>query len=76
MDVSDIFNFFLLVKGGRGSPRRQEGGASVFFTENPTRGGGVSRRGRGREGVSGELGNLGGGWGLNIFFGGPKRPPS
>ena len=34
-------------------------------------GGGGSRRGRGREGVCGELGNLGGG-GAKYFFGGPE----
>ena len=45
------------------------GGGSVFFIENPRRGGvSPEREGpRAREGVCGELRNLGGG-GLNIFF--------
>ena len=37
--------------------------------------GGAFQEGRGWEGVCGELVNLGGGGGLNIFSG-PKRPPS
>ena len=49
-------------------------GGVGFFIENPTRGG-VSRRGRGREGVCGELGNFLGGGGAKFFFSGPKRPP-
>ena len=38
-----------------------------FFIEHPRRGG-VSRSRRGREGVCGELGNLGGGGGVSICF--------
>ena len=66
MDVSDIFNFFLLRGGGRGSPAKGGGGAD--FLLNPRRG--VSRRERGRGGgrVSGRIGEFGGGGGLNIFF--------
>ena len=54
------------------------GDGDRFFIENPRRGGGGSpaQEGpRGREGVCGKLGNLGGGGGLNIFFSGPKCPP-
>ena len=45
--VSDIFYFFFSARGrGRGSPRAPGVGGRLFI-ENPTRGGGVSRRGRG-----------------------------
>ena len=74
MDVSDIFYFFLLGEGEWGSPRRWEGGGSVFI-EN-TRRGGVSRTGR-AEGPGGclrRIGELGGG-GAQYFFSGPKYPP-
>ena len=54
-----IFFIFSALWRGKGSPRRLEGGGNRIFIENPTRGGGVSRRGRGREGVCGELGNFG-----------------
>ena len=71
------FYFFHVRGGGRGSPRRREGGGRSFI-ENPTRGG-VSRTGReglrGREGVCGELVFFGGGGG-NFFFLAPKCPPS
>ena len=50
-------------------------GVSVFI-ENPRRGGVPGEGPRGREGVCSELGNLGGGGGLNFFFSGPKCPPS
>ena len=63
VDVSDIFYFFCSGRRESEAP----GGAGRFFIENPTRGVGFSRRGRGREGVCGELGNFGGG-GLNISF--------
>ena len=44
-------------------------GGDRFFIEKPRRGGSPVQEGpRGREGVCGELGNLGGG-GANIFFG-------
>ena len=65
VDVSDIFYFFLLGEGEGGVRGARKGGGR-FFIENPTRGG-LSRRGRGREGVCGEFGNSGGG-GQNIFF--------
>ena len=55
------FLFFSARGGGRGSPRRQEGGGR-FFIENPT------ERGRGREGVCGELGNFGGEGGGALYF--------
>ena len=45
MDISDIFNFFLLGEGEGESEESQEGGEA----------------GRGREGVCGKLGNWGGG---------------
>ena len=51
--------------GGRGSPRRQEGG-DPFFTENPRRGGDF-QEGRGAGRVSAANWGTGGG-GLNIFF--------
>ena len=52
MDVAD---FFSLLGGGEGGPRRQRGGEGVgLFIENPRRGGGLpGERGggaRGREG--------------------------
>ena len=67
-----------------GSPRRQEGGGrfllkipgggGVFLLKIP--GGGGEREGpRGREVSAANWGILGGGGGLNIFWG-PKRPPS
>ena len=63
--------FFSARKRGRGSPRRQEGGGGGRLSiESRRRGVGVFRRGRGREGVCGELGNFWGGGVLNIFFGG------
>ena len=67
MDASDIFCFFLLGGGGRGSPRRRERGGDRFFVGNP-RGGGVSR-GRGAGRVSTAKWRILGGGGLNIFFG-------
>ena len=67
------FGYFLFFCSGRGESEAP-GGAGRFFIENPTRGVGFSRRGRGREGVCGELGHFffWGGGGLNIFFGGPE----
>ena len=70
VDVSDIFYFFSVRGGGRGSPRRREGrgGGSFFYIENPGGGGSPGGEGpRGWEGVCSEFGNLGGG-GVNIFF--------
>ena len=80
VDVSDIFYFFS-ARGREGGVRGagRVGGGGDFFLENPRRGGGGlpggwgGGRARGREGVCGELG---GGGGLNIFFSGPKFPPS
>ena len=72
VDVSDIFIFFcsgrfgyfyfFLLGEGEGGVRGagREGGGRLLL-ENPRRG--VSRRGRGREGVCGELGNCGAGGG-------------
>ena len=71
------FGYFLFFFGrgeGRGSPRRWGGGGFDFLLKIPG-GGGSSRGGsEGPGGCCGELGNLGGG--LNIFFSGPKCPPS
>ena len=64
-------------RGGRGSPRRQEGGIG-FLLKIPGGGGGF-REGegpRGREGVYGELGKFWGGGGPKYFILGLKRPPS
>ena len=65
MDVSDIFNFFLL-GGGEGESEAPGGGGAFFLIENPTRGGGFpgGKGPRGREGI----GEFWGGGGLNIFF--------
>ena len=74
MDVSDIFNFFLVGGGERGSSRRQEERGILFSIENPRRGGGSPRRGGGVEGLGGCLwGILGGG--SKFFFSAPKCPP-
>ena len=73
-DVSDIFYFFSARGGGRGSPR-PPGGGCRFLIENPRGGGGLQEWPRGREGVCGKLGILGGG-GAKYFFSGPKCPPS
>ena len=70
VDVSDIFYFFCS-GGGEGGVRGAGGGGgrgADFFIENPRKGGGgsperVGAGARGREGVCGELGNLGGGGG-------------
>ena len=71
-----IFFIFSARGGGRGSPRCQEGGGSVFIKKSNEGGGGL-QDGRGREGVCSELGTFGGGGGGGkIFFWGPKCPPS
>ena len=70
------FSFFLLREGKGESKASGRGGGSIFI-EKSRKGAGVLQEGeglRGREGVCGELGNLGGG-GANIFFSGPKCPP-
>ena len=77
MDVSDIFYFFCSGRGkGQSEAPGGGGGGGRFLLKIPGRGGGF-QRGRGREGVCGELGNLGGGGGgAKYFFSGPKSPPS
>ena len=67
VDVSDIFYFFCSGRG-KGESEAPGGGGGIGFLLKIPRGGGISRRGRGREGVCGELGYFGGGGGLNIFF--------
>ena len=72
MDVSDTFYFFSARGGGRGSPKRGEGGGIGFLLKIPGEGGGrlFARRGRGQEGACGEFWTFWrGGGGLNIFFG-------
>ena len=59
MDVSDIFYFFLLGEGEGGVRGAEVGGGIGFFFFEDAKRGGSSRRGRGREGVCGELGNSG-----------------
>ena len=71
-------NFFFCPGKGKGKSEAPggEGGVSVFFTQNPRRGGGLQGGGpRGRKGLCGKLENLGGGE-QNIFFSRPKCPPS
>ena len=63
-----FFRFFSGRGGGRGSLIGQEGGGTGFFFMKIPRRGGVSRRGRGQEGVCSKLGNFWGGRALNIFF--------
>ena len=66
VDVLDIFNFFCSGRG-KGSARRREGAGARFLLKIPGGGGGgVPQEGEGlraREGVCGELGNLGRGQG-------------
>ena len=68
--VSDIFHIFFCWGEGKGESEALGGGGERFFIENPRRGGGVSRAGRGGgEGPGGCLrGIRGGGGGLKIFF--------
>ena len=73
-DVSDIFNFFLPGEW-RGESGATGRGGVWFFIESPSKGG-VSPRGEGASGPGGCLQGIGGGGGLNIFFGGLKRLPS
>ena len=64
VDVSDIFYFSSRVREGEGGVRGAGGGQVGFLLKIPR--GGVSQDGagpRGREGVCGELANLGGGGG-------------
>ena len=66
MDVSDIFNFFLLDGGEGGVRGDREGG--LFFIENAKKGG-VSKGGEGEGAWRVSAGNFGGGGGgCNIFF--------
>ena len=74
VEVSDIFIFSARWRGKRES--EAPGGGGIGFLSKMSRGGGVSRWGRGREGVCGKLGNWGGGGGAKYFLSGPKRPPS
>ena len=67
MDVSDIF-YFCLFGEGEGGVRGARKGGDRFFIENPRREEFPGEGPRGWEGVCNELGNFGGGWGLNIFF--------
>ena len=70
-----LFIFFLL-GGGEGGVRRQGGWGGRFPIEN-SRGGVSPRRGTGRGSRECPLGfRGGGGGGLNVFFSGPKCPPS
>ena len=65
-----IFFVFSAPGRGRGSPGRQGGGGVGFLLK--MRGGSPRtgwEGGRGREGVCREFGGIGGGGGLNIFFG-------
>ena len=63
-----IYIFFFFLPGG-GSPERQEGGGFGFNIENLRRGGGSPTGGGGRGGREGVCGEMGGGVGLDIFFG-------
>ena len=67
VDISDIF-FFLLGEG-RGGPRHQEGGGTVFFIEIPGGGHGFQEgEGAGRVSVANRGIILGGGGASNFFF--------
>ena len=70
LDVSRLI--FALGEGEwGGSPRRREGAGVSFLIESPSGEGSPGREWpRGREGVCSESGNLGGGGGLNFFWGG------
>ena len=59
------FEYFLFfsAREGEGESEALGGGRGVRFLLKIPQGGGVSRRGRGREGVCGELGNFWGGGG-------------
>ena len=64
MDVSDIFYFFLLGEG-----KRDSGAPGVDFVLKIPGGGALQdERGRGAGSVCSELGNLGGGGEVYIFF--------
>ena len=76
VDVSDIFYYFLLGEWEVEVRGREGGGGGSVFIENPRRGGVFpGREGpRGRKGLQ-RIGELGEG-GCQIFFFGPKCPPS
>ena len=74
MDVSDIFYFFRSERE-KGESEAPGGGGIRCLLKIPGGARGFLGGARGREGICGELGNLRGGGGLNIFFLGPKRPP-
>ena len=69
-----IFNFFSARGGGRGSPRRREGGVR-FLLKIPGGGGLQEGRPRGRRASAAHLG-IGRGGGAKYFFSGPKCPAS
>ena len=66
------FRFFFFRLGrGKGESEAPGGEGDRFSIENPRREGSLGREGpRCREGVCSELGDFGGGGGLNIFWGG------
>ena len=64
---SEYFFSFFCSGRAKGESEAPGGGWDRLLIENPRRGG--SRRGRGREGVCGELGNFSGGGGQIFFFG-------
>ena len=71
------FLFFLLGGGrGSGSPRHREGGRFGLLKIPGGEGGSPKRGGGGRGAGRVSAGNSGQGWGLNIFFSGPKFPAS
>ena len=70
-----IFFIFFLLGEGEGRVRAGRGGSgSVFFTENPNKGGGFPGVGAGSRGREDVWGIFGGG-GAKYFFSGPRRPP-
>ena len=72
VDVSDIFNFFLLGEGEEGVR-----GGIGFLLKAPVGRGFLGGRGRGAGRVSAaSWGIVLGGGGANFFFSGPKCPPS
>ena len=74
VDVSDIFNFFLLGGGEGGAPETPRRGEDDFLLKIPGGGGGVSRVGGwGAEGRGGCLQGIRG-RGAKHFFFGAERP--
>ena len=66
---------FVLIGGREGAVRGARKGGGRFSLKIPGGGVGSPRRGGGGEGSGGCLRGISGG-GLNIFFSGPKCPPS